>query len=301
MSNRATRLTIPDEIRHLTRAPALAWPTVCLFFAATALYSTGMITGLTGALPTWAAVVMNAIAVFWFFTVMHDAAHNSVSTNRAINDTFGQMSAFAFSVWPVYKAFRFVHMQHHRFANADDDSDPDRYCGNGPKWQLPLRWVTMDFKYYVWYLSRLLTRPKKEQVNTLSVMALATAFHGTIILMGFGTEWLLFFFLPARLAIVFLAFAFDYLPHTPYKCIQADNPWQATSNRMGFEAVLTPVLLYQNYHLVHHLYPLAPFYRYIRLWKMAEPYHLSNDPLLVSLTGKELQRGETPDTPARAG
>ena len=34
---------------------------------------------------------------------------------------------------------------------------------------------------------------------------------------------------------------------------------------------------------------------------MAEPYHLSNDPLLVSLTGKELQRGETPDTPARAG
>ena len=66
-----------------------------------------------------------------------------------------------------------------------------------------------------------------------------------------------------------------------------DNPWQATNNRIGMEWLLTPVLLYQNYHLVHHLYPLAPFYRYIRLWKMAEEYHLSHQPLLMTPLGKE--------------
>ncbi|MAR00785.1 MAG: hypothetical protein CMI00_09655 [Oceanospirillaceae bacterium] len=287
MSNPATRLTIPAELRPLARAPSIAWPTVALFAAATLLYSTGLYGGLSGSLPVWAVVLMNALAVFWFFTVMHDAAHNSVSTNRTLNDTFGQLSALTFSVWPVYKAFRYVHMQHHRFANADDDTDPDRYCGSGPAWQLPLRWLTMDFKYYVWYLSRLNQRPTREIINTLGIMTAATLFHGTLIFSGYAWEFFFFFFLPARVAIFFLAFAFDYLPHTPYKTTQPDNPWQATNNRIGMEWLLTPVLLYQNYHLVHHLYPLAPFYRYIRLWKMAEEYHLSHQPLLMTPLGKE--------------
>ena len=26
---------------------------------------------------------------------------------------------------------------------------------------------------------------------------------------------------------------------------------------------MSPVLLYQNYHLVHHLHPLVPFYQYV--------------------------------------
>ena len=41
-----------------------------------------------------------------------------------------------------FPTWRFIHMQHHRFTNHDDGSDPDHYTMRGPGWQRPLRWVT---------------------------------------------------------------------------------------------------------------------------------------------------------------
>jgi len=47
------------------------------------------------------------------------------------------------------------------------------------------------------------------------------------------------------------------------------------------EWLLTPVLLYQNYHLVHHLYPTVPFYRYISIWRARLSFHESQNPAVV--------------------
>jgi fatty acid desaturase len=44
------------------------------------------------------------------------------------------------------------------------------------------------------------------------------------------------------------------------------------------EWLLTPLLLYQNYHLVHHVYPTVPFYRYLKIWKAKQRYHESQNP-----------------------
>ena len=45
-------------------------------------------------------------------------------------------------------------MQHHRFTNHEDGSDPDHYTMEGPAWQRPLRWVTVDFNYLAFYARR---------------------------------------------------------------------------------------------------------------------------------------------------
>ena len=55
----------------------------------------------------------------------------------------------------------------------------------------------------------------------------------------------------------------------------------SSNNLIGFEWLLTPLMTFQNYHLVHHLYPRAPFYRLIKLWKSRLDLHLSKDPLLI--------------------
>lgn len=43
------------------------------------------------------------------------------------------------------------------------------------------------------------------------------------------------------------------------------NPFQATTIRRGWEWLLTPLMVYQNYHLIHHLYPTIPFYNYLKV------------------------------------
>ncbi len=71
--------------------------------------------------------------------------------------------------------------------------------------------------------------------------------------------------LPSRLALLLLAFSFDHLPHRPHLVLGRVDPYRAT--HVFSDALLTPVFLYQNYHLVHHLYPGVPFYRYAQVWR----------------------------------
>ena len=56
--------------------------------------------------------------------------------------------------------------------------------------------------------------------------------------------------------------------------------------------LMTPALLYQNYHLVHHMHPLIPFYRYLVTWRRNEREYLERDPPLVTVTGRELDVAE---------
>jgi ring-1,2-phenylacetyl-CoA epoxidase subunit PaaE len=58
------------------------------------------------------------------------------------------------------------------------------------------------------------------------------------------------------------------------------------------EPVMNAVLLYQNYHLVHHLHPLIPFYRYVSAWRRNEEDYLAHDPALTTIAGRELTAEE---------
>ena len=87
-------------------------------------------------------------------------------------------------------------------------------------------------------------------------------------LSGYGLEVVLLWLMPARLAIGLLAFGFDWLPHHPHDVRSDDDRYRATVVRPS--PWLTPLLIYQNYHLIHHLYPAVPFYRYSRVWRAKE-------------------------------
>jgi fatty acid desaturase len=82
---------------------------------------------------------------------------------------------------------------------------------------------------------------------------------------GYGLEALACWILPARVAMLLLAFSFDYLPHRPHKITADEDRFRAT--HVFPNPLLTPLLLFQNYHLIHHLYPAVPFYRYGRIWR----------------------------------
>jgi fatty acid desaturase len=280
------RIPDPDE-----PAPRIAWPTVALLVFALALWGGSSALWLGGVWSWWPTTLLNAVAAYLCFTVAHDAAHHAAATDSAVNRWIGRLAVPLFAPISSFPVWRFIHMQHHRFTNHDDGSDPDHYTMAGPAWQRLPRWATVDLNYLVFYWRRQGGRPKAElREQTLAMLALAAVVVAAAVTGSLGPLVVLLL-LPSRLAIIYLAWAFDYLPHHHLHHTPEQDKLKATRNRVGFERLLTPLLLYQNYHLVHHLHPVIPFYRYISVWRRNEEAYLEGDPELTTARGRRL----TPD------
>ena len=265
--------------KSLMKKPAVAWPTIMILVASYSIFSLSTVAYVEGALPLLWAILFNTIAAYMSFTPAHDATHGSVSANRALNDWVGRLATVLQSPVPFFRAFRYIHMQHHKFTN-DKTKDPDLYVGSGPGWLLPLKWTTLDINYLYRYLnpSVFMKRPKSERREMLLALLFAAVVLTVISANGWLNYYLLLFLIPGRITAIFLAITFDFLPHYPHQAQAKDQPFQCTSNRVGMEWLLTPVLLFQNYHLVHHLYPTVPFYRLLKIWYARKHYHQSKNP-----------------------
>jgi ring-1,2-phenylacetyl-CoA epoxidase subunit PaaE len=280
---------IPDPAEPV---PAVAWPTVVLMVAGIALFAGFVALGVAGTVPALICVPMIAVAAYLEFTVSHDAAHHAASARGGLNRVIGRIATPFFAPQASFSVWRFIHMQHHRFTNHDDGSDPDAYTMAGPRWQTPLRWITIDIYYLVFYLPKLRSRPRPEQVEEgLTVLALIGGITAAIAT-GHGVDMLVILFIPCRITILFLAWAFDYLPHHGLHHTPAQDKLKGTRNRIGGERVLSPLLLYQNYHLVHHLHPVVPFYRYIAVWRRNERAYVDGDPALSTVGGRPISADE---------
>lgn len=274
----------PEFFKKLIQKPQVAWPTVFLLFAAFVIFGVSTSAYVAGRLPLFWAMLFNTIAIYMAFPVAHDATHSAVSTNRRMNDWAGRFAMILLEPGPFFQVFRLIHMQHHRFTN-DEEKDPDAYTGKGPVWLLPFRWLTLDYIYFKIYLSTdvFSKRPKSERRE----FYLAVLFFVTVItlvtLAGWLKYYLLLFFIPTRIAKYIIIIAFDFLPHYPHEVTAKEDPYRATSNRVGLEWLLTPLLIYQNYHLVHHLYPAIPFYRYPKVWNSRKHFHESQNPAITNI------------------
>ena len=265
--------------------PDIAWPTLALFAVLLLCGALSLASSLAGTQPIAMAIVANAAISYAMFTVMHDASHHALSRRRWINSLVGQISATCTSIFISFSFFRFNHIEHHRSANEGMGNDPDAWCSNGPLWQLPLRWLTLDVAYAAFWARRIRNRPTREIVETLGMAVLAIA--GLVLAWSSGqlATVLLLVVLPQRIAVVFLAWAFDYLPHHDLKATARQNEYQATRNRIGMEWLLTPLLLSQNYHQIHHLHPSIPFYRYLAVWRRNESVYVRNGAVLTTPMG----------------
>jgi fatty acid desaturase len=272
--------------------PVIALPTLGLLIAGLALWTASTVLYLAGSLPWEPVIVVNAVASYMLFTVAHDAGHHSASRVPWLNDLMGRFATPLFALHAAFPVWRFIHMQHHRFTNHADGEDPDHYTMRGPGWQRPLRWLTVDYQYVVFYLPKLRSRPAREQAEAIVFLLLGIGVPVAMIATGNVVAWLVILYVPSRLAVIFLAWAFDYLPHHGLHHRPTEDRLKTTRNRIGLERVVSPVMLYQNYHLVHHLHPIVPFYRYIAVWRRNESAYLDGDPALSTVRGRAITADE---------
>ena len=261
------KVPLPSD---LSEPPAIAWPTIALAATTITVYLTFQVLYATGRVPYYICFPLWAYTAYVAFTPVHDATHLAIATKRsgyrAINDVIGNMCACLLGA--PFSTFRYLHLQHHKYTNIEG-YDPDMWSGGNrgtcPMWQFPLRWWSQIVSYYVHYFVRMRERPVGEAIWAVTAMF---SFHilPLILHFGYGISYPLYcHMLPGILAIGFLAMVFDYVPHRPHQTSDVYKGSNVTT-MFGSESVLTPILLYQNYHNIHHLYPWLPFYRYSAVW-----------------------------------
>lgn len=271
--------------------PRLALPTIGIFLATLTAFVGSTTAYISGWIPFWVTIPVNAAVTFVMFTVVHDASHYAISSIRWVNGLFGRLAWLFVGPVVAFPAFEYIHIQHHRHSN-DDEQDPDTFASHGSLWVLPLRWSMVEYFYIKYYLPRGRSRPVIEVAETLVMMTLFLT--GLIVAIVTGNFWTLaiVFLIPQRIGLTVLAWWFDWLPHHGLEDTQRSNRYRATRNRVGAEWLFTPVLLSQNYHLVHHLHPSVPFYRYLRTWRRNEEAYLERNAAISTVFGQQLNPDE---------
>ena len=250
-------LTIPPK--ELLSPPGDFNPTLLMFLVVVMMLVLSNFGYWLWEWPHWLCFSVNTLALHCSGTVIHDACHQSAHRRRIVNAILGHCSAlilvFAFPV------FTRVHLQHHGNVNHPKD-DPDHYVSTGgPLWLIAVRFLYHEVFFFQrrlwrnyelleWFISRLI-------VITIVYISVQYHFLGYI---------LNFWFIPAFLIGITLGFFFDYLPHRPFV---ERSRWKNARVYPG--KVLNILILGQNYHLIHHLWPSIPWYNYQPAYYLMKP------------------------------
>jgi beta-carotene hydroxylase len=251
-------LTVPKEF---LKAPDGFNPNVIMFLAALGLIIFSVCGYWLWGWWDWCCFCSNVLALHLAGTVIHDASHNSAHRNRILNAILGHGSALMLGF--AFPVFTRVHLQHHAHVN-DPENDPDHFVSTGgPLWLIAARF----FYHEIFFFKRRLWR-KYELLEWF----LSRLFLFTVVFLGCKSGFIgyimNFWFVPALVVGIALGLFFDYLPHRPFK--ERDR-WK--NARVYPSPILNLLILGQNYHLVHHLWPSIPWYKY-------QPAYFATKPLL---------------------
>jgi beta-carotene hydroxylase len=271
--------------------PMIAVPTVLLWLGSAVIWVSATAVVLSDLSRWWLAVTIpvQGIVTFLIFTVLHESVHSAVGRLRWVNQLFGRLSMPFVSLLTTFPMFKYMHMSHHRNTNECIDADPDAWAQTGPRWQLPVRWFTIDAWYASFYFARLRSRPRKEAAGFLINLAVVIVLLlAAVVVWDWGLPILLIYVIPQRIGIGLLGWLFDWLPHHDLTGTAKVDRFRASRVRVGWERLMSPLLLFQNYHAVHHINPGVPFYLLGRTWERFESHYLDRKVPISTAWGREM-------------
>lgn len=207
----------------------------------------------------WVCFSCSVLSLHLAGSVIHDACHRAAHSNRILNATLGHISALILGF--AFPVFTRVHLQHHAHVN-DPDNDPDHFVSTcGPLWLIAPRF----FYHEVFFFQRRLWR-KYELLEWFLSRLFLFGIVGLGIAFGFIGFVMNYWFVPALVVGITLGLFFDYLPHRPF---EKRDRWH--NARIYASPILNLLILGQNYHLVHHLWPSIPWYKYQPAYRVMQP------------------------------
>ncbi len=211
-------------------------PTVGLALGAWATIAAAVALGAAGT-PWPVVVAVGTLGTYAAFTPVHEAAHGNLARWRWLNEGMGHVGAWL--IGGALRPYRWMHGQHHRHTGVAG-RDPDLWV-QGAWYTLPWRWLTIDLAYLLFYARH--QRPWREWAE-LGVVgaawvtaALLAAWAGPGWLRGLLLGWMV----PARLALVALAWTFTWLPHREGAGETAHAAHHRAPRRRWWELAAAPV------------------------------------------------------------
>lgn len=259
--------------------PAVAWPTLRLALLLPVAQAMLIGGALSGLLPLWLVVLPLGYIVFAYYTLVHESIHGNIvrRTDLAwVHRLLGWWGAL--NMMTSYPALRRVHLLHHQHTNTD--ADPDYNLCHGPLWKSVLKVVFLRTLLLLplpivrlipaaSYTIRQAMLTQKEMAQHASVVTALQLLFWIAVATGYAKYALLLYWVPVVTGIVLLNIFFQWLPHMPFD----------KSDRYGKARVYWPfahrMLLGQNLHLGHHLWPSVPFYNYRQLHEALGPQYES--------------------------
>ncbi len=215
-------------------------------------------------LPLVVHVLIGTVAIHLAFTVWHEAVHATVSRNPRVNDVVGVLGMLPYMT--PYFMQRWVHLEHHRKLNLEDD--PNYIYTNGTLLTLPFRYPRA--LAYGKKLLKVDPRASWERRSDLVTTLLVLSVYAVAVVTGHGIDVLVLWFLPVVFAKLVMDWYINYLPH------RGLPPDRFRGTRVIEVAWFTPLVLGHNYHAVHHLWPTVPWYQYRKIYRKKLGYLKEN-------------------------
>lgn len=276
------------QIRALkTFVGGFAWPTILLLISAWILYLGGLYAYASQLIGPVSLLICSSIAIYLVFTPLHEGAHGNIegkSKAAWLSSMIASLAGLMF-LSPM-RAFRFLHLTHHQNTN-DAAHDPD-YWVKGTSLPVVLLRCLMIYPAYIYfYLFK-----KDGRTDKILILDMIYLLAGwSLLLAGLFTELsglvLWGMILPIFLGTAIQSFLFDWLPHHPHS---ERHPLYTSRNFPG--RLLNILLLGQNVHLVHHLNPRIPFYRYQKAYFACGLHHI---PAKTASLQSEKEENRSPD------
>jgi beta-carotene hydroxylase len=256
----------------------VAWPTVFLALGIIAAFALVCTLGTIRIIPLWLGLILNTLILYADQTPLHEACHGNIAgrdsrfvwLNHAIGIACGTI------LLHEYKAFRYMHLAHHRETN-NPELDPDHWVAVNNPFLVLFRCLTIVLWYqqYFWKHIAFHAHIPGMRPLTIHIAIMHAIYYGIAIglsVMGYWREVLMLWIIPHILASALIIYFFAYLTHKPH---EVHERYRDTNIFWVRGKIVEPMVnwlyMFQNFHLIHHLFPRIPFYKYKDAFRDLKP------------------------------
>jgi len=265
--------------------PDFCWPTIALFIGLNAVAGLATWAALAGRIPYLAATVVNTAYIYFLYTVVHETVHANISSRHKdlawIDLVIGTLACIP--LWLFFFQHKKQHMVHHTRTNFDDD--PDIYArGSFLGWifvRLPRVLIAYFNPVQLYRECLAYGVPRNEIVITMITFALQAALFVAIIAAGHGYELLVLWFIPWWIGQTVMLTLFTWTPHHDHH-----ETGRYRNTRVSLFPGANWLLLGQHLHLIHHMMPGIPYYRYQATFEEIRPLLEQHDVRIEGLWPK---------------